>query len=210
MVLDLQVLSRCSRDMTANHDRTILRQKLVCMAGVFNIYVRNLCRVIEDVPSRPLTVFSTPNKKVTTSKTVTMLKDEITDDGIDEIEALHTLTQETRANLIQDIIGHPSEMPSLKELAYMNPSVKNEATIRDHLGRLIEAGIVEQVQLPSEKRSRDSPYTFYCLTEEGRDLLEKHSIIVPDEEQIKQEYQAVEKPGDIKKYEEAERPIATA
>lgn len=196
--------------MTDNHDGTMPRQKVLAITRVFNRCVTDTCRILEGVPSAVHTVLETSDSKFTRTRLIPMPKNEITDDGIDEIEALHTLTQETRANLIQDIIGHPSEMPSLKELAYMNPSVKNEATIRDHLGRLMEAGIVEQVQLPSEKRSRDSPYTFYRLTEEGRNLLEKHSIIVPDEEQIKQEYQEVEKPEDIKRYEEAERPIVTA
>ena len=45
------------------------------------------------------------------------------DTGFNEWEALKAVTQDTRANVITDIVGHPKGMPSMKELDYMNPSV---------------------------------------------------------------------------------------
>jgi len=47
-------------------------------------------------------------------------------------ERLNVVTQETRFSLLQDILGHPSELPTLKELDYVNPS-KSQTTIRQHL-----------------------------------------------------------------------------
>jgi len=65
-------------------------------------------------------------------------------------ERLNVVTQETRFALLQDILGHPSELPTLKELDYVNPS-KSQTTIRQHLQQLVDAGIVEEV--PHEKFS---------------------------------------------------------
>jgi len=62
-------------------------------------------------------------------------------------ERLNVVTQETRFSLLQDILGHPSELPTLKELDYVNPS-KSQTTIRQHLQQLVDAGIVEEVLLP--------------------------------------------------------------
>jgi hypothetical protein len=62
-------------------------------------------------------------------------------------ERLNVVTQETRFSLLQDILGHPSELPTLKELDYVNPS-KSQTTIRQHLQQLVDAGIVEEVLYP--------------------------------------------------------------
>lgn len=46
-------------------------------------------------------------------------------------ERLNTVTQETRFSLIQDILGHPEQLPTLKELDCVNPSM-SQTTIRQH------------------------------------------------------------------------------
>jgi Fe2+ or Zn2+ uptake regulation protein len=74
-------------------------------------------------------------------------------------ERLNVVTQETRFSLLQDILGHPSEQPTLKELDYVNPS-KSRTTIRQHLQQLVDAGIVEEVLLPEDRRKNDLPYKF--------------------------------------------------
>ena len=39
--------------------------------------------------------------------------------GIDRVrERLNVVTQETRFSLVQDILGHPAQLPTLKELDY--------------------------------------------------------------------------------------------
>jgi len=85
-------------------------------------------------------------------------------------QRLNTVTQETRFVLIQNILSHPRQLPSLKELSYANLS-KSQSTIHEHLEILIEDGIVEERVLSDDRRQRDLPWRFYGLTEEGRALL---------------------------------------
>jgi predicted ArsR family transcriptional regulator len=86
----------------------------------------------------------------------------------------------------------------------VNPS-KSKSTIRNHLDRLIEHNIVTTEQLPKEGRSRDLPYQFYRLTEEGRTFLERHDLL-RSEEAMQELNSVTEKPPVIVKYEEAPRP----
>jgi hypothetical protein len=78
----------------------------------------------------------------------------------DERKTLNVVTQETRFVLLQNILGHSQELPSLKELAYVNPS-KSDGTIYEHLRTLIKCGVVGSYELPKDERSRDLPYKFY-------------------------------------------------
>lgn len=119
-------------------------------------------------------------------------------------ELLNLVTQKTRFTLIQNIMAHPKEMPSLKELNYANPS-KSKSTIRNHLQKLINAGIVQAVELPKEHRQRDLPYRFFQLSELGRDFLETHDL-VQAEETLKEMHSMLEKTPQIQKYIEAPRP----
>lgn len=119
-------------------------------------------------------------------------------------ERLNVATQETRFSLVQDILGHPSGLPTLKELDYVNPS-RSRTTIRQHLQRLVEAGIVEKVELPEKRRQNDLPYTFYGISEEGRRFLGDHRLLRA-EETLREVYDRVEKPPEIERYESAPRP----
>lgn len=119
-------------------------------------------------------------------------------------EQLSLITQETRFALIQDILGHPSGLPSLKELVYVNPS-KSQSTIRQHLQRLIDAEIVAAVRLPEDQRQNDRPYTFYGLTDPGRQLLKDHDLYGATET-LQVAYESVEKTDEIRRYEAAPRP----
>lgn len=122
-------------------------------------------------------------------------------------DLLNLVTQETRYVLIQNIVAHPKEMPSLKELAYANPN-KSKSTIRNHLDKLIEANVVEAVHLPKDERSRDLPHRFFRLTEGGRDFLERHDLLRA-EETLKEMHSMLEKTDEIQKYIEAPRPSAS-
>lgn len=117
---------------------------------------------------------------------------------------LNTVTQETRFSLIQDILGHPSGLPTLKELDYVNPS-KSQTTIRQHLQQLIEAGIVEVVELPENRRQNDLPYKFYGISEDGRQFLKDHKLLRA-EQTLREIYDRVEKTAEIERYESAPRP----
>jgi DNA-binding transcriptional ArsR family regulator len=119
-------------------------------------------------------------------------------------ERLTVVTQETRFALLQDILGHPSELATLKELDYVNPS-KSRTTIRQHLQQLVDAGIVEEVLLPEDRRQNELPYKFYGLSESGRQFLDEHKLLRA-QDTLREIYDNVEKPDDIKRYETALRP----
>ncbi|AXG08296.1 transcriptional regulator (plasmid) [Haloplanus rubicundus] len=119
-------------------------------------------------------------------------------------ERLNVVTQETRFSLVQDILGHPSGLPTLKELDYVNPS-RSQTTIRQHLQHLVDAGIVEKVELPKERRQNNLPYTFYGISEEGSRFLEEHKLLRA-RETLRAIYDRVEKTAEIERYESAPRP----
>ncbi|PGF13817.1 transcriptional regulator [Natrinema sp. CBA1119] len=122
----------------------------------------------------------------------------------DRREVLNLVTQETRFILIQNIVAHPEGMPSLKEIVYANPS-KSKSTIRNHLDKLMDAGIVEGVELPKDERQRDLPYRFYQLTQDGQNLLEKYDLLRA-EETLQEMHSMLEKTPQIQKYMDAPRP----
>jgi hypothetical protein len=64
--------------------------------------------------------------------------------GFEAWTALQKATDQTRANLIADIVGHPQKAPSVKELDYMNPALGEDA-IRRHLGVLQDVGVVAEL-----------------------------------------------------------------
>lgn len=119
-------------------------------------------------------------------------------------ERLNVVTQETRFSLLQDILGHPWELPTLKELDYVNPS-KSQTTIRQHLQQLVDAGIVEEVLLSEDRRQNDLPYKFYGISESGRQFLEEHKLLRA-QDTLREIYDRVERTDDINRYEAAPRP----
>ena len=119
-------------------------------------------------------------------------------------ERLNVVTQETRFSLLQDVLGHPSGLPTLKELDYVNPS-RSRTTIRQHLERLVDVGVVEEVLLPEDRRRNDLPYKFYGLSESGRRFLEEHGLLRA-EDTLRGIYDRVEKTDEIERYENAPRP----
>ncbi|WP_076430553.1 winged helix-turn-helix domain-containing protein [Haladaptatus litoreus] len=121
-----------------------------------------------------------------------------------ERETLHAITQETRFTLLQNILGHPQQLPSFKELALVNPS-KSESTIYTHLKVLRDHGVVKAVELPEGERRRDFPHTFYGLSDAGRAFLDRHNVLRA-EETFQTIYSQIDKPDELLKYENAPRP----
>lgn len=119
-------------------------------------------------------------------------------------ERLNALTQETRFVLVQNILSHPEQLPTLTELDYVNPT-KSRSTIREHLETLVDHDIVETLTLPEDERSRDLPYKFYGLTDAGRDLLDQNDLLGA-EETLGEMYDMLETTPQIERYAEAPRP----
>ncbi|WP_265111376.1 helix-turn-helix transcriptional regulator [Halosolutus halophilus] len=120
-------------------------------------------------------------------------------------ELLHFVTQETRFALVNNILQHPEQLPSMYELEQLNPSV-SDATVYKHVQKLVDAGIVEEVSLPDDQRQQGYPWKFYGLTDEGRQFLEKHNLLAT-EETLQRIYETIsDKPEKMIKYENAPRP----
>ncbi|NLV09477.1 ArsR family transcriptional regulator [Halomicrobium mukohataei] len=124
-------------------------------------------------------------------------------DGLDTWEALRAITQETRASLIADIVGHPEGMISVPELDYLNPDIERSA-ITEHLDVLLDTGVLAKATIPVGERSRDLPYTFYYVTEAGRDLFDRNDIF--DEAIWREQYETVQKTPAIREIEGMDRP----
>lgn len=123
---------------------------------------------------------------------------------VEEAEVLHEITQVTRFTLIQNILAHPKGAPSTHEIDYANPS-KSKGTLTEHLQKLEEIGVIESVRLPQEERSRDLPHVFWTITEDGRNLLDRHDLLAA-EETLQQSWERLEKTAKVERYQDAPRP----
>lgn len=125
------------------------------------------------------------------------------DDEFDAWRALQRSTDETRANLLADIVGHPEGAPSVAELDYMNPSLEEDA-IRKHLKTLREVGVVEELVVEPGERVKGYPYKFYRLTDDARELFDGNGLF--PEAAWRRQYDRVEKTGEIRELESMPRP----
>jgi DNA-binding MarR family transcriptional regulator len=120
-------------------------------------------------------------------------------------ELVHFITQQTRFALINNILQHPDQLPSMYELEALNPSV-SDATVYKHVQKLIDAGIVREVALDDDQRQQGYPWKFYGLTEAGREFLDDHNLLAA-EETLQRIYETLsDKPEKMVKYENAPRP----
>jgi DNA-binding MarR family transcriptional regulator len=126
-------------------------------------------------------------------------------EGMETRELVHFVTQQTRFSLVNNILQHPDQLPSMYELEELNPSV-SDATVYKHVQKLIDAGIVAEVALDDDQRRQGYPWKFYGLTEEGREFLEEHNLLAA-EETLQRIYGTIsDKPEKMVKYENAPRP----
>ncbi|WP_436924360.1 ArsR family transcriptional regulator [Halosimplex amylolyticum] len=124
-------------------------------------------------------------------------------DRFDAWLALQRVTDSTRANIVADVVGHPEGAPSVDELDYMNPSLEAD-TIRNHLKVLREAGVVEELTVPTGERTRGYPYKFYRVTEAARELFDRNGLFPT--EAWRRQYERVEKTAEIRELEAMPRP----
>jgi len=128
-----------------------------------------------------------------------------TSEGMESRELVHFVTQQTRFALINNILQHPDQLPSMYELEELNPSV-SDATVYKHIQKLIDEGILKEVALDDDQRRQGYPRKFYGLTEEGRKFLDDHNLLAA-EDTLQQIYDTIsDKPEKMVKYENAPRP----
>lgn len=119
-------------------------------------------------------------------------------------EMLDMATQKTRFTLVQGILSHPQELPSLRELELLNPSL-SRSTIHEHLEKLIGVGVVERVENSETKDDPDVPSKFYGVTEKGRDVLEGTGLF-DAADTLKHYYDSLQKTDEHRRHESAPRP----
>jgi predicted transcriptional regulator len=131
-----------------------------------------------------------------------------TSDEMESRELVHFVTQQTRFSLINNILQHPDQLPSMYELEELNPSV-SDATVYKHIQKLIDVGIVKEVALDDAQRRQGYPWKFYGITETGREFLDDHNLLAA-EKTLQQIYDTIsDKPEKMVKYENAPRPKAS-
>ena len=124
-------------------------------------------------------------------------------DSFNTWTALQKATDQPRANLIADIVGHPQGAPSVKELDYMNPALGEDA-IRRHIGVLQDVDVIAELVVEPGNRVRGYPYKFYQLTPEARELFDRNNLFPVDA--WRRQYARVEKTGEITELEAMPRP----
>lgn len=99
---------------------------------------------------------------------------------------------------------HPEQFPSIKELELLQPD-RSRSTIREHLNRLIDEGIVAEESLEKDRVTRSNPRKFFRLTEAGREQLDTLNLLDLEEE-LQYLYRQTDKPDELVQYEDIPRP----
>ena len=127
--------------------------------------------------------------------------------GEEHLDLLNTVTQETRYVVLLDILAHPEQAPSLRELDYLQPDT-GRTTIADHLDELIEWGVVEKQVIPKGKRDRPLPHVFFTISKYGREFINLHELVPLSLEEMRADYSRIEKSEEVERYEDAPREDA--
>ncbi|ELY62599.1 helix-turn-helix domain-containing protein [Natronococcus jeotgali] len=113
-----------------------------------------------------------------------------------------TLAEESRRDIVADIVAHPEGLPSMKELEFTTGL--HRTTIHQHLEALIDGGIVEPVEIPPGQRTKGQPSKFYAISDTARQIFDQNNVFIEDH--WKEIYDRVEKPEEIQEAEAAPRP----
>lgn len=122
----------------------------------------------------------------------------------DHLSLLNTVTQQTRYTILLDILAHPKQAPSLRELSYFMPDT-GRTTIVNHLETLIEWGVVEKRVIPEGDRCRSLPYVFYTISPYGREFIDLHELVPQSLEEMREDYLQIRTSDEITRYQDAPR-----
>lgn len=114
------------------------------------------------------------------------------------------LSQETRHQIIQTILGHPAHLPSADELDYIITD-KTKKSITDQLDRLQNENIIAEYPYEPNRSTRGLPWKFYGPTEYGIKVLGQFNYLrgVPMARAVIQKTRMTEK---IERHMNAPRP----
>lgn len=97
-------------------------------------------------------------------------------------EVMELISQGTRHQILQVILGHPDHLPTMAELDHMIPG-KSRSTIEEAVEKLIDGEIVARYDVSNEeikdagRSARDNPNNFYSLTEQGLRTLDEFEFL---------------------------------
>lgn len=113
------------------------------------------------------------------------------------------LSQGTRHNILQMILGHPAHLVSVTEFDYYIP--KSRSTISEQLEDLASREILTQCHHEPNAEVRDIPADFWSLTEFGVNLLEEYNYL-RGLSIMRAAHDATHETETIQRHEEAPRP----
>lgn len=113
------------------------------------------------------------------------------------------LSQETRHNILQVLLGHPSHLASTTELSYYIP--RSRSAISDQLADLEDHEIISRYHHEPNAGSRDFPSDFWGFTAFGVRLLHEYNYLrgLPIMRAI---HDATHKTETVRRHENAPRP----
>jgi hypothetical protein len=113
------------------------------------------------------------------------------------------LSQETRHNILQVVLGHPTHLVSITEFDYYIP--KSRSTISKQLEDLASHEVLTQHHHTPNAEVRDIPADFWGLTEFGVSLLAEYNYLrgVPI---MRAAHDATHKTETVQRHEDAPRP----
>ena len=132
-------------------------------------------------------------------------------DGSDQNETQQTvqqyLSQETRHNILQVILGHPHHLVSVTEFDYYIP--KSRSTISEQLADLADHKILTQYSHQPNAEVRDLPTDFWGFTEFGLRLIAEYNYLrgLPI---MRAAHDATDKTEKVQRHEGAPRPTLPA
>jgi hypothetical protein len=113
------------------------------------------------------------------------------------------LSQETRHNVLQVLLGHPSHLASTTEIAYYVP--RSRSAISDQLANLADHEILTQYHHESNEDSRDVPADFWGFTTFGVSLLTEYNYL-RGVAVLRAVHDATHKTETVRRHEDAPRP----
>ena len=113
------------------------------------------------------------------------------------------LSQETRHNVVQTLLGHPSHLASTTELAYYVP--RSRSAVSDQLADLADHEVIARYHHEPNADSRDVPADFWGFTVFGVNLLGEYKYLrgIPIMRAI---HDATHKTETVRRHENAPRP----
>jgi len=132
-------------------------------------------------------------------------------DGSDQNETQQTvqqyLSQETRHNILQVILGHPHHLVSVTEFDYYIP--KSRSTISEQLADLADHKILTQYSHQPNAEVRDLPTDFWGFTEFGLRLIAEYNYLrgLPI---MRAAHDATDKTEKVQRHEGSPRPTLPA